>query len=55
MHPNPPASGPDLGPWKAAMGPAWDKVKASQNLRRQVADRFAPRDGSGQGRNRRGG
>lgn len=30
---------------------AWDKVKASQNLRRQVADRFAPRDGSGQGRN----
>lgn len=19
---------PDLGPWKAAMGPAWDKVKA---------------------------
>jgi hypothetical protein len=29
---------------------AWDKVKASQNLRRQVADRFAPRDGNGQGR-----
>lgn len=29
---------------------AWSKVKASQTLRRQVADRFAPRDGSGQGR-----
>lgn len=25
---------------------AWSKVKASQTLRRQVADRFAPRDGS---------
>lgn len=30
---------------------AWGKVKSSQNLRRQVADRFAPRDGSSQSRN----
>ena len=28
---------PDLGPWKAAMGPAWDKVKA-----RVGADNFKP-------------